>query len=32
LAQSKSPSGKGFRGYGRQRQSVGLHRLSAVAP
>ena len=31
LAQSKSPPGKGFRGDDRQRQSVGLHRLSAVA-
>src|SRR5260370_38778420 len=30
LAQSKPPLGKGFRGVDRQRQGVGLHRLSAA--
>src|SRR5215472_17501190 len=31
LAQSKPPSGKGFRGVDRERQSVGLHCLGAAA-
>src|SRR6516162_1095991 len=31
LAQSQPPSGKGFRGVDCERQSVGLHRLCAVA-
>ena len=31
LAQSQPPSGKGFRGVDCERQSLGLHRLCAVA-
>src|SRR5437762_11523460 len=31
LAQSKPPLGQGFRGFDRQRQSLGLHRLRAAA-
>jgi transposase len=31
LAQSKPPPGQGFRGFDRERQSVGLHRLRAAA-
>src|SRR6516162_1171699 len=31
LAQSQPPSGKGFRGVDCEHQSVGLHRLCAVA-
>src|SRR5439155_13017278 len=31
LAQSKPPPGQGFRGFDRQRQSLGLHRLRAAA-
>ena len=31
LAQSKPPPGQGFRGYDRQRQSLGLHHLRAAA-
>jgi hypothetical protein len=30
LAQSKPPLGKGFRGFDRERQSLGLHRLRAA--
>jgi transposase len=30
LAQSKPPPGKGLRGFDRERQSVGLHRLRAA--
>jgi hypothetical protein len=30
LAQSKPPSGQGVRGFDRQRQSLGLHRLRAA--
>src|SRR5713226_7487489 len=31
LAQSKPPLGQGFRGFDRQRQNLGLHRLRAAA-
>ena len=31
LAQSQPPLGKGFRGVNRERQGVGLYRLSATA-
>src|SRR5260370_25556564 len=30
-AQSKPPLGQGFRGFDRQRQTLGLHRLRAAA-
>src|SRR5882672_7342116 len=31
LAQSKPPPSQGFRGFDRQRQNLGLHRLRAAA-
>src|SRR6266404_8521713 len=31
LAQSNPPLGQGFRGFDRQRQNLGLHRLRAAA-
>ena len=31
LTQSQPPPGKGFRGFDRERQSLGLHRLRAAA-
>src|SRR6266851_5797296 len=31
LAQSKPPLGQGFRGFDRQRQNLGLHRLRTAA-
>jgi hypothetical protein len=31
VAQSEPPPGEGFRGVDRERQSLGLHRLCAVA-